>query len=86
MTNAPDRPSERAISGVVTIAHAAPSLTPQQSKRPSGSAMIGELRIVSISTALRRWALALRAPFWWLFQDTWPMARLRSSREVPCFA
>jgi hypothetical protein len=29
-------PSERAISGVVTIAQAAPSLTPQQSYRPSG--------------------------------------------------
>ena len=29
-------PSDAAISGVVTIAHAAPSLTPQQSYVPSG--------------------------------------------------
>ena len=34
-------PSARAISGVVTMAHAAPSETPQQSNKPSGSAIIG---------------------------------------------
>ena len=56
-------PSARAISGVVTIAAAAPSDTPQQSYRPSGSAIIGAPRIASIDTGLRRCALGLRAPF-----------------------
>ena len=77
-------PSALAISGVVTMAAAAPSDTPQQSNRPSGEAIIGALRIVSISTAFWRWAFGFLAPFWWLFHDTWPMARFRSSSDTPC--
>jgi hypothetical protein len=80
------QPSERAISGVVTIAAAAPSLTPQQSNRPSGSAIIGASRICAIVTAFCRCALGLSVPFWWLFHETWPMARLRSWREMPYLA
>ncbi|MNG08104.1 hypothetical protein D3C84_914400 [compost metagenome] len=77
-------PSARAISGVVTIAAAAPSLTPQQSKRPNGSAIIGALRICSMLTRLRICALGLSMPFSWLFQETCASARLRSSFDVPC--
>jgi hypothetical protein len=29
---------------------------------------------------------SLRVPFWWLFQDTWAMARLSVSLEMPCLA
>ena len=56
-------PKARAISGVVTIAAAAPSDTPQQSNIPSGSAIIGALRMVSIDTGLRKCALGLYWPF-----------------------
>src|ERR1700754_4020206 len=76
-------PISRAISGVVTIAQAAPSLTPQQSNTPRGSAMIGARRIASISTERRRCALGFLDPFLWLFQDTCAIARLSSSRPKP---
>jgi len=64
-------PSERAISGVVTMAAAAPSETPQQSNRPSGSAIIGAFITVSSLTAFCRWALAFLAPLAWLLTETW---------------
>src|SRR3982751_1477762 len=73
----------RRISGVVTIAQAAPSDTPQQSNRPSGSAIIGAARIVSMETALLICALGLFMPFWWLFHETWAMARFRSAIGTP---
>ena len=60
----------KAISGVVTIAQAEPSETPQQSNNPRGSAIIGEPRILSIVTAFLIWALGFLTPFWWLFHDT----------------
>src|SRR3546814_20572584 len=62
-------PSARAISGVVTMAQAAPSDTQQQSNRPSGSAIIGAPRIASIEIALRKCAFGLWTQFWWRFHD-----------------
>src|SRR3546814_17262672 len=62
-------PSARAISGVVTMAQAAPSDTPQQSNRPSGSAIIGAPRIASLEIALRKCPFGLLTPFWWLFRS-----------------
>ena len=56
-------PRARAISGVVTMAQAAPSLTPQQSNTPRGSATMGARSMVSTSTTRRKCALGLRAPF-----------------------
>ncbi len=75
-----------AISGVVTMAQAAPSLTPQQSKMPSGSATIGALTTRSSVIRLRRCALGFFEPFSWLFTDTCAMARLSSSAGMPCLA
>src|SRR3989339_251412 len=79
-------PSDLAISGVVTIAQAEPSLTPQQSNSPSGEAMIGAAQICSIETALRKWAFGLRTPLAWLFIETWAIARFMSSSETRYFA
>src|ERR1051325_5396293 len=77
-------PIDRAISGVVTIAQAAPSDTPQQSNNPSGSAIIGALRHISSVMALRRCAFGFLAPLAWLLTETWAMARFNSSLEAPC--
>ena len=79
-------PSDRAISGVVTIAQAAPSDTPQQSNRPSGSAIIGAFITASMSIAFCRWAFGFFAPLAWLLTEMCAMARLRSSRLTPCLA
>src|SRR5512140_2641994 len=54
-----------ASSARTTIAAAEPSLTPEQSMIPSGSATNGEHRICSIGTSLRNWALGFLAPFAW---------------------
>ena len=51
---------------------AAPSDIAQQSKRPSGQAMIGALSTSSIVTALRKWALGWRTPFLWFLIATRP--------------
>jgi hypothetical protein len=75
-----------AISGVVTIAAAEPSETPQQSNRPSGSATIGAFSTVSMSISLRRWARGFLAPLAWLFTDTCEIARLSRSASMPCLA
>ena len=45
------------------IAAAEPSLTPEQSKMPSGPAMSGAHAMVSFETSLRNWARGLSAPF-----------------------
>jgi len=45
------------------IAAAEPSLTPEQSKIPSGPATSGEQAIVSLGTSLRNCARGFRAPF-----------------------
>src|SRR4029077_6100861 len=55
-------PIARAISGVVTMAQAAPSDTPQQSKSPSGSAIIGALRHCSSVIGFCKCALGFFAP------------------------
>ena len=74
------------MSGVVRMAQAAPSDTPQQSYRPSGSAIIGEWMTSSMVIGLRRWALGLRPALAWLFTDTWAIARLRSFASMQCLA
>ena len=79
-------PMSRAFSTVVTMAQAAPSLTPQQSKSPRGCAIMGAAMTWSILTRFRKWALGFMAPFSWLFTETWAMARLRSCYAIPCFA
>src|ERR1700749_2505964 len=66
-------PIARAISGVVTIAQAAPSDTPQQSKRPKGSAIIGALRHISSVIAFCRCAFGFLVPLAWLLTETWAM-------------
>ncbi len=72
-------PSAAAISGVVTMAQAAPSLTPQQSNVPSGYAIIGAASACSIVILLRRCAFGLSAAFSWLFHETCAIARFTSS-------
>ena len=79
-------PRDRAISGVVTIAHAAPSETPQQSNSPSGSATIGAFSTRSSSMRLRRCAFGFFAPLSWLLTETWAIARFRSPAEISCRA
>ena len=76
-------PSVMAISGVVTMAQAAPSLTPQQSNRPMGSATIGAAIACSWVISRLRCALGLRAPLAWLLTETCAIARLRSSLSMP---
>ena len=79
-------PRLRAISGVVTIAAADPSETPQQSNRPSGAATIGAFITFDSSMRLRRCALGLRAPLSWLFTEIWAIARFISCALTPCRA
>ncbi len=40
----------------------------------------------SMLIGLRRWALGLIDPFWWLFQETCAIARFRSPASTPCRA
>ena len=79
-------PRPLAISGVVTMAQAAPSLTPQQSYRPSGSAIIGAFSTVSMVILLRRCALGFLAPLSWLLTETCAIACLRSLGSTLCLA
>src|SRR3546814_10141806 len=69
-----------ASAGVVTMQAAAPSDTPQQSKRPSGSATIGAFSNWSSVILLRKCALGFRAPLSWLLTETCAMARFISVR------
>ena len=66
------------MSGVVTIAQAEPSETPQQSYSPSGSAIIGAFSTSSSVMRLRRCALGFFAPLSWLFTEMCAIARFKS--------
>src|ERR1035437_1128010 len=81
-----DLPRLLASSGVVTMAQAEPSETPQQSYRPSGAATIGAFITVSMVIFFCRCALGLRAPLSWLLTETWAMACFRSLGLQPCLA
>src|SRR5438876_10921794 len=67
------------------MAAAEPSLTPEQSKMPSGPATSGEHAIVSFGTSLRNCARGLRAPFLWFFQAIRVSTSLRSASSSPYF-
>ncbi|MCY1243669.1 hypothetical protein D3C71_1481000 [compost metagenome] len=72
------------MSGRVTITAAAPSDTPAQSNRPSGSAMIGAFSTVSSLTAFWKCAFGFFAPLAWLLTETCAIARLSSAASTPC--
>ena len=74
-----------ASSARTTMAAAAPSATPAQSNTPRGPATRGEAQMVSVVTALRNWALGLRAPFWWFFQEIRARTWVSSSSPTPYF-
>jgi len=78
--------SARAISGVVRMAQADPSLTPLQSYRPSGAAIVIAFSTSSSVMRLRRCAFGFSAPLSWLFTEMCAIARLRSLIETLCFA
>src|SRR5215207_5603611 len=65
------------------IAAAEPSLTPEQSKMPSGPATSGLQAIVSLGTSLRNCARGLRAPLRWFFQAIRVRTSFISSVSTP---
>jgi hypothetical protein len=72
------------MSGRATITAAAPSDTPQQSYRPSGSAMMGAFSACSSVIGDWKWAFGFLAPLAWLLIDTCEIARLSSAASTPC--
>src|ERR1700682_4848430 len=67
------------------IAAAEPSLTPEQSKMPSGPAMSGEQAMVSLATSLRNCARGLSAPFLWFFHAIRVRTSFISASSTPYF-
>ena len=65
------------------IAAAEPSLTPEQSKIPSGPATSGEQAIVSFGTSFRNCARGFRAPFLWFFQAMRVITSLSVASSTP---
>src|SRR3989304_492492 len=57
-----------ASSARTMTAAAEPSLTPEQSKMPSGPATRGEQAMTSLATSFLNCARGLSAPFLWFFQ------------------
>ena len=66
-------------------AAAEPSLTPEQSKIPSGPATRGEQAMVSFGTSLRNCALGLRAPLRWFFHAMRVRTSFISASSTPYF-
>src|SRR3954468_8716347 len=67
------------------MAAAEPSLTPEQSKMPSGPATRGEHAIVSFDTSLRNCARGFSAPLRWFFHAMRVSTSLNSSASTPHF-
>ena len=67
------------------IAAADPSLTPEQSKMPSGPATNGLHEMVSLGTSLRNWARGFKAPLRWFFQAMRVITAFISSASTPYF-
>ena len=74
-----------ASSARTMIAAAEPSLTPLQSKMPSGPATSGLQAMVSLETSLRNWARGLSAPFLWFFQAMRVITSFSSWSSTPYF-
>ena len=75
-----------ARSARVMTAAAAPSLTPQQSKSPSGQAIIGALTACSSVISRWKWALGLSEPLWWFLTAICPRSSLPASYSRPYLA
>ena len=80
-----------AISAGASSTAEAPSLTGQQSKKRSGSAIHGLLlsasgpvRMPSIVTGMRRWAFGFFAPFSWFLMATIARCSRLRGRSAPC--
>ena len=74
-----------ASSARTMIAAAEPSLTPEQSKMPSGPATSGLQAIVSFGTSLRNCARGLSAPLRWFFHAMRVSTSFISSSSTPYF-
>src|SRR5205085_11231319 len=74
-----------ASSARTMIAAAEPSLTPEQSKMPSGPAISGALQMVSLETDLRNCARGFLAPFSWFFHAMRVRTSFISSGSTPYF-
>ena len=59
-----------ALSAVVKITPAAPSVIPEQSKSLSGGATIGEVKTFSIGMSFWNWANGFVVEKWWFFAET----------------
>src|SRR4029079_6548726 len=67
------------------MAAAEPSLTPEQSKMPSGPATRGEHAMVSFGTSLRNWARGLSAQMRWFFHAIRVRTSFISASSTPYF-
>ena len=67
------------------MAAAEPSLTPEQSKMPSGPATSGEQAMVSFGTSLRNCARGLSAPLRWFFHAMRVRTSFISASSTPYF-